>query len=70
MNLTANPTFKETNGASIAHFDQGMVSRFICPITMKEMNGKLKFVYLDTCGCVFSEQGLKEVPSSSCIQVL
>jgi len=68
LKLTANPAFKETNGASIAHFDQGMVSRFICPITMKEMNGKLKFVYLDTCGCVFSEQGLKEVPSSTCIQ--
>lgn len=46
-----------------------MVSRFVCPITLKEMNGKLKFVYLNTCGCVFSEQGLKEVPSSTCIQV-
>ncbi|CAI2180167.1 13278_t:CDS:10 [Funneliformis geosporum] len=68
LKLAANPAFKDTNGASIAHFDQGMVSRFICPITMKEMNGKVKFVYLETCGCVFSEQGLKEVPSSSCIQ--
>ncbi|GES78332.1 DUF602-domain-containing protein [Rhizophagus clarus] len=68
LKLAANPAFKETNGASIAHFDQGMVSRFVCPITLKEMNGKLKFVYLNTCGCVFSEQGLKEVPSSTCIQ--
>lgn len=68
LKLTANPAFKDSNEASIAHFDQGMVSRFICPITMKEMNGKLKFVYLETCGCVFSEQGLKEVPSSTCIQ--
>jgi hypothetical protein len=68
LKLTANPAFKETNEASIAHFDQGMVSRFVCPITLKEMNGKLKFVYLNTCGCVFSEQGLKEVPSSACIQ--
>ncbi|CAG8544660.1 12580_t:CDS:2 [Rhizophagus irregularis] len=68
LKLAANPAFKETTGASIAHFDQGMVSRFVCPITLKEMNGKLKFVYLNTCGCVFSEQGLKEVPSSTCIQ--
>jgi len=68
LKLTANPVFKETNGASIAHFDQGMVSRFVCPITLKEMNGKLRFVYLNTCGCVFSEQGLKEAPSSTCIQ--
>ncbi|CAG8699233.1 13663_t:CDS:2, partial [Acaulospora morrowiae] len=65
LNLTPNPAFKESSAASIAHFDQGMVSRFICPITRKEMNGKLKFVYLNTCGCVFSEQGLKEIPSET-----
>ncbi|CAG8513765.1 38057_t:CDS:2 [Gigaspora margarita] len=68
LNLTPNPAFKESS-ASVAHFEQGMVSKFICPISMKEMNGKLKFVYLDTCGCVFSEQTLKEVPSEACIQV-
>jgi len=67
LNLTPNPAFKESS-ASVAHFEQGMVSKFICPISMKEMNGKLKFVYLDTCGCVFSEQTLKEVPSEACIQ--
>jgi len=36
---------------------------------MKEMNGKSKFVYLDTCGCVFSEQGLKRVPAGVCVKV-
>ncbi|CAG8795759.1 7543_t:CDS:2 [Dentiscutata erythropus] len=64
LNLTPNPAFKESS-ASVAHFERGMVSKFICPISMKEMNGKLKFVYLDTCGCVFSEQTLKEVPSEA-----
>ncbi|RHZ51228.1 hypothetical protein Glove_481g87 [Diversispora epigaea] len=68
LNLTVNPAFKESSAASIAHFDQEMVSRFICPITRKEMNGKSKFVYLNKCGCVFSEQGLKEIPSETCIQ--
>lgn len=34
---------------------------------MKEMSGKYKFVYLP-CGCVFSEQALKEVPSTVCLQ--
>ncbi|CAG8496672.1 647_t:CDS:2 [Diversispora eburnea] len=65
LNLTVNPAFKESSAASIAHFDQEMVSRFICPITRKEMNGKSKFVYLNKCGCVFSEQGLKEIPSET-----
>ncbi|CAG8602075.1 1309_t:CDS:2 [Ambispora leptoticha] len=68
LNLTLNPAFKETSNANTAHFEPGIVSRFICPITRKEMNGKLKFVYIEKCGCVFSEQGLKEVPSSNCIQ--
>jgi hypothetical protein len=35
---------------------------------MKEMNGKYRFVYLDTCGCVMSEQAMKEVPSKTCIK--
>ena len=32
---------------------------FICPFTMKEMNGSQPFVYLWTCGCVFSLAGYK-----------
>ncbi|CAG8527419.1 9568_t:CDS:10 [Racocetra fulgida] len=40
LNIAPNPAFKESS-ASVAHFEQGMVSRFICPISMKEMNGKL-----------------------------
>jgi hypothetical protein len=44
-------------------------SKFICPISMKEMNGKHRFVYLDTCGCVFAEQSLKEIPSKECVTV-
>jgi len=35
---------------------------------MKEMNGKYRFVYLDTCGCVMSELAMKEVPSKTCIK--
>ncbi|CAG8539052.1 3964_t:CDS:2 [Ambispora gerdemannii] len=68
LKLTPNPAFKETSNANTAHFEPGIVSPFICPITRKEMNGKSKFVYIEKCGCVFSEQGLKEVPSSNCLQ--
>lgn len=36
---------------------------FQCPITMKEMNGHQRFIFFWTCGCVMSEQALKEMPS-------
>jgi hypothetical protein len=67
LKVTPNPSFKKASG-SAANTEQSMTSRFICPISMKEMNGKVKFVYLDTCGCVFSEQGLKQVPNGTCVQ--
>ena len=69
MTLTPNPAYKETSISTLAQSNQGMVARFVCPISMKEMNGKSKFVYIDTCGCVFSEQGLRQVPAGVCVKV-
>lgn len=40
-------------------------ARFECPITMRGMNGSVKFVYVRGCGCVASEVGLKEVASGT-----
>jgi len=37
---------------------------FVCPLTLKEMNGAQPFVYLWTCGCVFSQAGLRAVIGS------
>ncbi|THG92633.1 hypothetical protein EW026_g8335 [Hermanssonia centrifuga] len=37
---------------------------FVCPLNIKEMNGSQPFVYLWTCGCVFSQAGLRAVSSS------
>ncbi|KAF9527908.1 Rtf2 RING-finger-domain-containing protein [Crepidotus variabilis] len=34
---------------------------FVCSLTLKEMNGVQPFVYISTCGCVFSQAGLKSV---------
>ncbi|KAI9143307.1 Rtf2 RING-finger-domain-containing protein, partial [Paraphysoderma sedebokerense] len=67
LNLTMNPAYDEpahghTNPTSTT-------AQFICPITGKEMNGKYRFVFLDSCGCVFSEQALKEVKTSLCMKV-
>lgn len=53
LNLTDNPAFAGAKAAGSA--------RFICPITGKEMNGNFKFFYYKPCGCVMSEQALKEV---------
>ncbi|ORX82379.1 hypothetical protein BCR32DRAFT_192555, partial [Anaeromyces robustus] len=64
LNLTANPAYSSSNKhSSIVSNTVGndvLIPQFVCPITMKEMSGKYKFVYLP-CGCVFSEQALKEV---------
>jgi hypothetical protein len=38
---------------------------FVCPLNFKEMTGIVPFVYLSTCGCVFSQAGLKAVSSST-----
>lgn len=53
----------------MGNLERHVKSKFICPISMKEMNGKHRFVYLDTCGCVFAEQALKEIPSKECVTV-
>lgn len=37
----------------------------MCPLNFKEMTGVVPFVYLSTCGCVFSQAGLKAVSSST-----
>ena len=39
-------------------------AQFVCPLSMKEMNGSQPFVYISTCGCVFSQAGLRTVTSS------
>jgi len=62
LNLTDNPAFEGAKAAGSA--------RFICPITGKEMNGNFKFFYYKACGCVMSEQALKEVKPErgTCLQ--
>lgn len=63
LKLTRNPSPSMTNErVSNGSTDK---SQFICPLTVKEMNGGQPFVYLATCGCVFSQSGLKAIASSS-----
>jgi len=53
------------NVAASANDDSLDQASFVCPLTLKEMNGSQPFVYISTCGCVFSQAGLKTVTSSS-----
>lgn len=66
LNLTPNPAYKENEAEKgDGYFDDGKCP-FICPVIGLEMNGKYKFCFLWTCGCVMSERALKEVKSSVC----
>jgi len=56
LKLTPNPAPSTTDDAErIA---------FVCPLNLKEMNGVQPFVYIATCGCVFSHAGLRTVAGS------
>ncbi|KAI0700455.1 DUF602-domain-containing protein [Cytidiella melzeri] len=54
------------NSAKVGGKTDGSAHRaqFICPMNLKEMNGVQPFVYLWTCGCVFSQAGLRAVSST------
>ena len=66
LNLTPNPGFKQ-KGADLgdAYIDN-QTSEYICPVTSIEMNGKYRFSFIWSCGCVLSERALKEVKSEVC----
>lgn len=37
---------------------------FVCPISLREMNGAVKFVYRKPCGCVVADSALREMRKS------
>lgn len=65
LKLTPNPSFKPATGLD----SESMLSNapFICPITLKEMNGKQRFVYIAKTGAVASESGLKSMNGGSLV---
>lgn len=71
LNLTPNPALSgspphqsTTNGRKQDSADLPTRSPFICPLTMKEPTGALPFGCIKTCGCVFSEGGIRAVVQS------
>ncbi|XP_012224944.1 replication termination factor 2 [Linepithema humile] len=66
LNLTPNPAFDGNKAEKGDGYTDGSKSPYICPVIGLEMNGKYKFCFLWSCGCVMSERALKEVKSTSC----
>lgn len=60
LKLTLNTAPLSSNGNS----ESTERAQFVCPLSMKEMNGSKPFVYIDNCGCVFSRAGLRTLTSS------
>ncbi|KAJ3113306.1 Protein RTF2 [Phlyctochytrium bullatum] len=67
LNMTPNPSLSafENGSSSImgSFSERAKVSRWVCPVTLKEMNGSNRFIFSVQCGCALSEKALKEVPS-------
>ena len=61
LTLTPNPALISTEPQA----DSSERPQFVCPLTFKEINGVQPFVYISTCGCVFSQAGLRTVTSSA-----
>ncbi|XP_032675991.1 replication termination factor 2 isoform X2 [Odontomachus brunneus] len=66
LNLTPNPAFDSDRAEKSDSYMNGAKNPYICPVIGLEMNGKYKFCFLWSCGCVMSERALKEVKSWSC----
>ncbi|KAJ2548633.1 Replication termination factor 2 [Coemansia sp. RSA 1933] len=68
LNAKENSAFgKNKRSTAILSFDQQLVAPFVCPVTLKEMNGNAPFEFLWSCGCVFSAQARREMPEGSCV---
>ncbi|XP_055764901.1 replication termination factor 2-like isoform X5 [Salvelinus fontinalis] len=67
LNLTDNPAWEgERRNIKGDRYEDMHCAMFICPVVGLEMNGKHRFCFLQTCGCVFSDRALKEVKTEIC----
>jgi hypothetical protein len=63
VHLTANPHYSaadQSQGQAGAEAGVGQ-AKWICPLSQREMNGSVRFVYLLHCGSVVSEAALREL---------
>jgi len=67
LNLTENLQWAEASQVGDGYNDNNK-AQWICPISSQEMNGIFRFVFLWTCGCVFSEKAQKEIMVNECLK--
>jgi len=65
LNLTPNPAYKEGAEKGDGYVDR-QCAPHICPVIGLEMNGKFKFSFIWSCGCVMSERALKAIKAKVC----
>nr|CAG4652030.1 EOG090X0ACT [Triops cancriformis] len=67
LNLTTNPSYGKGNSAAKGDtYVDTRATEYICPIIGLDMNGKFRFSFLWSCGCVMSEKAVKEIKSTVC----
>lgn len=65
LNLTLNPAFERSVDKGDQYVDH-QSSPYICPVIGLEMNGKFKFCFSWSCGCVVSERAMKQLKTKLC----
>ena len=67
LKLTPNKSYDRKALEKAEGYIDYQNSEFICPVLGVEMNGHYSFVFLWSCGCVFSERALKQLDTDSCL---
>ncbi|GAA5850701.1 hypothetical protein JCM9279_006396 [Rhodotorula babjevae] len=74
LRLTPNPALDSAASGTVADKDDEAIlagaagasdrpppAAFVCPVSLREMNGSVRFVYRVPCGCVVSDSALREL---------
>ncbi|KAJ3266629.1 hypothetical protein HDU77_011377 [Chytriomyces hyalinus] len=70
LKLTKNPSYNQSEVDELESGAGGGGSagaKYICPVSLKDFNGKLRFVYSLVCGCVVAEAAVKQLSADSCL---
>ncbi|KAK3091639.1 hypothetical protein FSP39_021444 [Pinctada imbricata] len=66
LNLTENKGYERPHIEKGDAYIDTQDAKYICPVVGITMNGKHKFCFIWSCGCVLSERALKEVKTDVC----
>lgn len=65
LNLSLNPSWNDKAKNGDGYHDTNK-SKYICPVSSTEMNGRYRFCFLTQCKCVLSHKMLKEIKGELC----